>query len=885
MTADMAEQDVFRRPTEDEIRSRWDELFSDPLVSLSRLRANGLSKSGLGEDGPDGGVVLRSLHWRFYHDLLPAPTSPDLFSPALATSRESYDALRRRYLIAPDGRWASDCTRPDDAIHPAPSAPSSSRSPIPSASSSTTAGRDDAGGDGWDPLSLSTSSPWKTWFAHVELRATIAQDVERTFPDMPYFTLPRVRKCLTTSLFLYAVLNPDVGYRQGMHELLACCFLVVDRDSLDSAATASHDLPEKGKRKAGEEVMRVTLDRRYVEHDAYGLFQAIMKGAKPFYEWRAEEGPARSRTASTSASRPQAPIITRCNNMHSSLIRRIDPQLWERLETEGVEAQIWAIRWIRLIFTRELPFHLAMRIWDGVFSEDPGLGILDFVCVAMLLLIRNELVEADYPTLLTNLLHYPAPSATYPFEPSLVLSQALFLRNNISPTAGVEVVLQNQDMLGVRASPPPPERPVESGHVMGRGRAGHGFARGGSGRGRGARAGVGAGMGGLAQGLFERAQAAGLDKAFMSTVADLRKNLPDTATAYSYLPNLPFSPSGTPNREFASYSSIPSTSTLPSRATGVVQPVPRPTIQSHPSMDSAASVQSLKEAELEIAELRLAMVGMGKAMTERMEVLRASGRHVSADGSEGRDDKIEEAWRGLDRIKQSLLDAAGRDTADIVQEWGWHEGLETTASRSGTPAQNVTTEHPASPIVHSSAPSSNSHQATPGSQLEGGRGGLEFEDSTPTMSSVPAFSASPKVSTPTTQPRISSLAPSGSALAPVVVPPVIATTQPASKSATPGSPSIRADTGAPLSGLPRTPSTAPASTLAFARLPMNTSPRLNMQDAGTGRQPEAKTRQAGDPLAGLGVGDIPERKAFPSSTNRRDNKGSEGLDPLGVGAR
>jgi hypothetical protein len=47
-------------------------------------------------------------------------------------------------------------------------------------------------------------------------------------------------------------------------------------------------------------------------------------------------------------------------------------------------------RWLRLIFTRELPFGLALRLWDGVFAEDPGLALLDFICVAMLLLIRNE---------------------------------------------------------------------------------------------------------------------------------------------------------------------------------------------------------------------------------------------------------------------------------------------------------------------------------------------------------------------------------------------------------------------------------------------------------------------------------------------------------------
>ena len=104
------------------------------------------------------------------------------------------------------------------------------------------------------------------------------------------------------------------------------------------------------------------------------------------------------------AQNVQAPIIVRCNNLHSSVIRRIDPQLWEKLENEGVEAQLWAMsaiqdptrseltirRWYKLIFTREIPFGLSLRLWDGIFAEDPGLGILDFIAVAMVLLIRNE---------------------------------------------------------------------------------------------------------------------------------------------------------------------------------------------------------------------------------------------------------------------------------------------------------------------------------------------------------------------------------------------------------------------------------------------------------------------------------------------------------------
>lgn len=102
---------------------------------------------------------------------------------------------------------------------------------------------------------------------------------------------------------------------------------------------------------------------------------------------------------------PPAPIISRCKHIQSSLIRHIDPQLWERLDTEGVEAQLWAMwvtineqivtadsvsRWIRLLFTREVPFGLAMRLWDGIFALDTTLALLDYICVAMLLLIRNE---------------------------------------------------------------------------------------------------------------------------------------------------------------------------------------------------------------------------------------------------------------------------------------------------------------------------------------------------------------------------------------------------------------------------------------------------------------------------------------------------------------
>ena len=78
-----------------------------------------------------------------------------------------------------------------------------------------------------------------------------------------------------------------------MHELLAVCCLVVDRDSLEAPTSdqGAGPLSVSTEKSRMREAMTATLDRRYVEHDAFGLFQEVMKGAKPFYEWRAEEGP------------------------------------------------------------------------------------------------------------------------------------------------------------------------------------------------------------------------------------------------------------------------------------------------------------------------------------------------------------------------------------------------------------------------------------------------------------------------------------------------------------------------------------------------------------------------------------------------------------------
>ncbi len=96
----------------------------------------------------------------------------------------------------------------------------------------------------------------------------IKQDVLRTFPSMSLFRSVKVQELLERILFLWCKLNPDVGYRQGMHELVAVIYYVVSKDSRCLTDTEYHLL----------------VDDQFVEHDTGILFLSLMRSVKPWYE-------------------------------------------------------------------------------------------------------------------------------------------------------------------------------------------------------------------------------------------------------------------------------------------------------------------------------------------------------------------------------------------------------------------------------------------------------------------------------------------------------------------------------------------------------------------------------------------------------------------------
>lgn len=185
-----------------------------------------------------------------------------------------------------------------------------------------------------------------------------------------------------------------------MHELAAAILLVVDLDALPHDSSG-----------CPQDLVSLTLSREYVEHDTWTLYESVMKHAKAWYQWREEEassgakiGGRGNRQVSAVSAHPclvaggsrrmtdlsnsissllqppkklDQPIVTICNHMHGTLLRSLDPQLWTQLEQLGIEPQIFGIRWIRLIFTREFPVRVPLLI--ASFKSRNGLTLLLFL--------------------------------------------------------------------------------------------------------------------------------------------------------------------------------------------------------------------------------------------------------------------------------------------------------------------------------------------------------------------------------------------------------------------------------------------------------------------------------------------------------------------------
>ncbi|XP_049267996.1 TBC1 domain family member 13 [Rhipicephalus sanguineus] len=180
-------------------------------------------------------------------------------------------------------------------------------------------------------------------------------------------------------LFLYAKLNPGLGYVQGMNEIIGPIYYTL----------VSDPNPEW---------------RKYAEADCFFCFTSLMSEIRDFF----------IKTLDESSSGIGA-MMERL----MQLLRRRDDRLYGHLKQLQVEPQYYSFRWIMLLLSQDFPLPDVLRIWDSLFADPQRFTFLIYLCYAMLSKLRDKLMMGDFPSNIKLLQNFPD------MDVSELISQAL----------------------------------------------------------------------------------------------------------------------------------------------------------------------------------------------------------------------------------------------------------------------------------------------------------------------------------------------------------------------------------------------------------------------------------------------------------------------------
>ncbi|RYP64059.1 hypothetical protein DL769_006781 [Monosporascus sp. CRB-8-3] len=306
-----------------------------------------------------------------------------------------------------------------------------------------------------------------------------------------------------------------------MHELLAPMVYVLEQDAIDpvgAASDASADL-----------TMVEMLDASFIEHDAFALFSKVMDHAKSFYE--VGDAPSKNISSTPSLGRESSTssIVEKSQRIHEVCLHQVDPELSDHLKNIEVLPQIFLIRWIRLLFSREFPFDQMLTLWDTLFAIDPTLRLIDLICTAMLIRVRWELLEADYSVALQLLLKYPHPQP--PHGPHSFVGDAVYLRDHLNASGGSALITKytgRSPTSGVGRSRPTTPSSWDSG-IRHKGPGGRSPLS--PSRLISPPVGVEALFQGAAKGVLERGERLGINQAVREAMVEIRRNVSEAKSS------------------------------------------------------------------------------------------------------------------------------------------------------------------------------------------------------------------------------------------------------------------------------------------------------------------------------------------------------------------
>lgn len=249
----------------------------------------------------------------------------------------------------------------------------------------------------------------------LELLQSIIMDIDRIFPGDEFFhsnnpqSLP-VKRELIQILYVWSKCNPQVGYKQGIHEILGLIYINLYNESIHIPSTNTIST---------DDLKILSLyDIRYLSHDMFTIFNKFMIQtgiASRFYE--------------------NESVLWKSIEEFNINLMKVDQLIHYNLITKlKLESQLWIIRYLRLLLLRELgnDHSLTILLWDklisvnlnhsssspiSVWKDDQTASntinlksipdLIIFIIIILLIQIKTDLITCDFSESLSLLLHYP----------------------------------------------------------------------------------------------------------------------------------------------------------------------------------------------------------------------------------------------------------------------------------------------------------------------------------------------------------------------------------------------------------------------------------------------------------------------------------------------
>ncbi|TYZ65232.1 hypothetical protein PybrP1_012328 [[Pythium] brassicae (nom. inval.)] len=142
----------------------------------------------------------------------------------------------------------------------------------------------------------------------------------------------------------------------------------------------------------------------FLEHDAFVLLEEVMVRMAGAYCPELPARPAPAATLSSSSfvlgsERASSPLYDQMNRIHTHILGRCDPPLARHLSALGVEPQMFALRWVRVLMSREFAMAHVWHVWDAIFALTPcDFSFVNLLCVAAVREFRAEILAAEDTT-------------------------------------------------------------------------------------------------------------------------------------------------------------------------------------------------------------------------------------------------------------------------------------------------------------------------------------------------------------------------------------------------------------------------------------------------------------------------------------------------------